>query len=280
MRLVFGLACLSGCLLCGCGPTLDISDKILEPDPVITKTPADIGYPYDIVNIPVAPGRSVTIWHVRSSESKALVVVVPGSADNKSTYLHGLPMLVDNGYDAILMDYEGFGDSPGEASLQNAAEDALAVVGYAMPLHTRVIVYGISLGTPLATRAAAQYNAAALALDSVLVMRDRVNQWLRQYPLPGLLFGGEGLLAQVPEDYDILKYIAQVPAPKLIMHSPDDTLIPIAEAQEVYQAAPWPKTFWQEYGDHGEMSYLLPDTYHRTVVAWLDSVTPAVNGAP
>ncbi len=263
MRVVLGLACVSCWLACGCGPAVDLNDFLLNPDPVIGKNPGDIGYAYESVSVPVAEGRSVAAWHVRSEESKALVVVIPGAAQNKSVYLVGLPMIIDSGYDALLMDYEGFGESPGTATLQHAADDALAVVGYAMGLHSRVVLYGISLGSALATRAAAEYPVAALAIDGVLVMRDEISDWVQGHALPAMLIGGSRLTVQVPEDYDIVKYIAQAHGAKLVMHSPEDTLTPLSGAQRVFDAASPPKTFWQEYYDHGGMILLLPDTYRR-----------------
>ncbi len=270
---VIGLAALAGC-----GNSLSLDEIVLSWDRQITVTPADLGYPYEERSVPVGPGRSVMIWYVPSPPSKALVVVIPGSGGNKSLYATlAFPVLGDRGYDILLMDYEGFGDSPGEASLEHVVDDALAVTGYAMTLHKKVIAFGVSLGSPIAARVAAEYDVAGLIMESSLVVSDVMENVLASMPLPQRMFyqviGPELVRTQLPEDFDMLAYVPKVRGPKLIIHSPDDSLTPLESALTVYEAASPPKTFWQTYGDHCMMIYLEPDVYGLTLTSWLDSVT-------
>lgn len=269
---------LSGLLGPGCAsiPTLD--DIILRPKSELTTTPADLGYEYETVTLPVssAEGRSISIWHVRSAESKALVVVMPGSTDNKSRYVVALPFLIPNGYDAILVDYEGYGESPGTASLSHVIDDAFTVTDYALAAHDTVVLFGISLGTPAATRVAAERDVAGLALEGSLILEDEPRLWLEDNGLgflPGLWrLAGLYVNPQVPEDFEILDYIGLVSAPKLIMHSVDDEVTPYAGGVRVFQAATEPKELWAMRGPHGLMYEVDPDAYRAHVVGWLDEV--------
>ena len=47
----------------------------------------------------------------------------------------------------------------------------------------------------------------------------------------------------------ILK-IDRITAPKLFIHSPEDTIIPIEEGRRLYEAAPAPKRFVEVRGGH------------------------------
>lgn len=280
-----GMICLL--LVAGCSsPMVDLNqvvdiDKImLAPDTQLTITPSDLGYDYQEISVPVAEGRSVAIWYIPAPQPKGLIVVIPGAADNRSLYARlALPLIGSKGYDIVLMDYEGFGNSPGEATLKHAVDDALAVTAFAMTRHETVIVYGISLGTPLAARVAAVYDVAAVVMDGNLVVDDAMELYASHLPFlqaEGLRAIGPRILHdQLPKDYDILKYVAVAHGAKLIIHSPQDTLTPFASGLSVYQAASPPKTFWQEYDDHGRMIRVEPDVYADTLLTWVDAVLSA-----
>lgn len=275
MRLIAIAVALAAGGLVGCTGQTPLDMLVLDPSPVLDKTPADYGFEYETIRVPVAEGRSTVIWHVPSKESKALVVVVPGSTINKTFDLKALPLFVPQGYDGILIDFEGFGESPGTPTLQHTLDDTLAVVAYAKQIHPTVVLYGGSMGAPLATRAAAEYDVAALVLEGSLVFNEQAYCWLNQYHLawpPFVALGNDFIEAYVPGGFDILKYVGQVNAPKFIIHSIHDDIVPFPEGQLVYEAAADPKTFWQIDGGHGRMIDTDPETYGKTLVGWVESV--------
>src|SRR5262245_53096829 len=96
---------------CTGDPPIALNDIFLRPTAEIRGTPGDYGYPYDELFVPIGDLRKVSIWHVHAEDPKGIVVIIPGSDRNKSRYLIGLPVFIPNGYDVILMDYEGFGES-------------------------------------------------------------------------------------------------------------------------------------------------------------------------
>lgn len=265
------LACL---LLAGCGSETLMEVAVLRPVRALDKTPLDYGYDYQEYSVPVADGRSVVAWHVPSTESKALAVVVPGSMDSKSWWLKAAPVIIPHGYDALFMDFEGYGNSPGTPSFQHTIDDTLAVVRFAQTLHPKVILYGGSMGAPLAVRAAAEYQVAAVILEGSLVFEVEPRLWLAQYhlDLPPLVGFLETLVrAQVPEGFDIIKYVSLVDAPKFIIHSVHDDIVPFPAGQMVYDAAAEPKTFWQIDGGHGRLIDYDPQAYGQAIAAWVDT---------
>lgn len=264
------------CLLfmVGCAveiPTLD--DVVLKPNNTIETTPADYGYAYTETTLNVSEDRSIVVWHVPSEESKALLVIIPGSDANKGLYTQGIPIYNPYGYDLLLLDYEGYGNSPGVPSLTATVDDAITAVNYALSLHDKVFVYGVSLGSPLATYVGSQCDLKGIVLEGSFIIHQEAELWLNQNNLG---FGGLWHAAnfwmypQIPEQYDILKCIQQVSEPKLIMHSTEDTITPYDGGILVFNAAPEPKEFWQMRGDHGKMVQLDTESYIDKVIGWLD----------
>lgn len=275
MRCLAGCAIVSLVLVAGCTGESPLEMLLLRPSATLEQTPLDRGYAYQEYTVPVAPDRSIVVWHVPAENSKGLVIVVPGCTDNKAWYLKALPVLVPHGYDVLLLDYEGFGNSPGTPSLQHTIDDALAVVPFAQTLHPKVFLFGVSLGAPLAARAAAEYDVAGLILEGSLILDWEPGLWLQQKNLgfPPIVVASDWFVqAQLPEGYDILKYVALCNEPKLIIHSVDDIITPFVSGQMVYDAAPEPKTFWQVHGGHGKMIDLEPELYAQTITGWMDGI--------
>jgi fermentation-respiration switch protein FrsA (DUF1100 family) len=261
-------------LIAGCGhiPTLD--EVILRPNPTITQTPADSGYQYEEITLPVADDRSIVAWYIPSPQSKALVVLLPGSDANKGLYCEGIPVFNPFGYDILIADYEGFGSSPGTRSLQACLDDAYALIDYAQTRHSKVFVFGVSVGTPLAIRVAADHDLAGIVLEGTFNAKREAELWLKDNQLGFLPFwyiGNAYIYPQTPEGFDVLKYVQQVYEPKFFMHSPEDTVTPYDGAVEVFDAAPDPKDFWTMQGDHGRMIRLDPQEYIAHLIGWLDS---------
>jgi fermentation-respiration switch protein FrsA (DUF1100 family) len=106
-----------------------------------------------------------------------------------------------------------------------------------------VVIVGESLGGAVATELAVRVKPRALVLQSTFTS------------IPGLL---SDLVPWLPLrwfsrfDYDTQARIAQVPAPVLIAHSPDDDLIPFHHGQTLYATAREPKRFITLAGGHND----------------------------
>jgi pimeloyl-ACP methyl ester carboxylesterase len=256
-------------------PTLD--EVILDPDTDEYIRPDELGYDFAEFLLPVADSRSVSVWHVVTTDPprKGILVILPGSDGNQGKYAQGLPLFIPNGYDVVLFDYEGYGQSPGTRSLEHVIDDAFAVLEYA--LGEDAIVFGLagSLGTPALARAATELPLAGCIFDSTLVLDREVPLWLEDanLALPIFVFFGQlYVLPQVPDDYYILDWIPLVEEPKLFIHSRDDTVTPFAGAVEAYMAATEPKEFWITFGDHGDASKVAPIEYAVRTVGWMDKI--------
>lgn len=155
-----------------------------------------------------------------------------GVNDEDSLYRH----LAAMGPTVVAYDLRGTGFSTGKADFPLLRDDALRIfdnMPTLRPQHT-VVVYGFALGSALAAYVASQRPVAAIMLAAPIAS---AAEELRVYA--GLF--GEPFLSAVPSpeaarDLDVAGMVAQSHAPLLVIQSPDDTLIPLAQAREVFAA--------------------------------------------
>ncbi len=263
-------------LLAGCvGPPPTLATIFLRPTTEMVGTPADYRVAYDELFVPVNAERQVAVWHARAEDPKGIVVIVPGSDRNKSRYLIALPVFVPNGYDVVLMDYSGFGDStPTRLELDNLSEDGLAVVDYARSVHENVFVFGISTGGPTAVWVGKQRDVTGVMLEAPLVLEHEVEYWLRNNDvlLPLWDIANLWVYPQLPPSFDILDNITDVDEPLLVMQSIEDEVVPYETGVMVYDAANEPRRFFEMRGGHGKMIELEPELYTATITGWLDAL--------
>lgn len=102
---------------------------------------------------------------------KAVVLVAHGNGWNLERQWKHVAMLPPRGFEVLLFDYRGFGDSEGRVTRANAREDVLAALDVAKSraaeLRVPVVVLGQSMGAALACEAmAGRDDIAAVVLDS------------------------------------------------------------------------------------------------------------------
>ena len=265
------LFCSFGCNLI---PTLD--DIILRPESGFEMTPIDLGFPFEEATIPVNESRSIVVWTIPAENAKALVLVIPGSDANKGRYVEVLPILTPNGYSTILMDYAGFGDSPGMSTLDSVLDDAGAAIAFAKTQHEHVFAFSASLGTPLLAHHAQDVDLAGCIFEGSLILLDEPELWLRRngFAVVADPFGGIANFwthPQIPPEYDILHTIRGVDEPKLFLHSIEDETTPYEGGVRVFEAASEPKMFYDMRGEHGKAIRIDFDAYAENLRTWLDA---------
>ena len=256
----------------GCGV---IDSLILRPSPVIRRTPEDFGFKFDALMLPMNEDVQISIWHAHTTQPrKGIIVVVPGNDANKSRYTAALPIFGDDGWDLVLMDYAGYGESGGTASLQGLVDSTRTVFDYAFSQSDVVVGFGISMGAPVLARIAADTDLTACMFDSTLNIWEEPTLFLDRHnlgsPLAPIANGVAAL--GTPEAYDTKRWIALVAEPKLFLHSPDDNVTPFQGAWELFDIAPAPKQLITTQGEHGTAVFLDPVLYRETANGWLNGV--------
>jgi len=199
--------------------------------------------------ITAADGSRLHGWIVRGTAVPApTVLYFGGNAEEVSWTLADARW--PPAWTIVSVNYRGYGTSegkPGELELKADAEalfDAVVAMEGIDP--TRVVVFGRSLGSGVATHLAASRPVAGVVLvspyDSLVAVGARHYPWL---PVSLLL----------RHRFDAATEAAKCRMPLLAIVGTDDTIIPIARSQAFYDAWAGPKTWYAvRNGDHNTLA--------------------------
>src|SRR5438477_548349 len=212
--------------------------------------------------------------------------LIEGFKTSRAEMLPWARFLHDAGYNALLLDLRGAGQSGGGTIGLGATEprDVVAAVQTAGEAFRsdHVAVLGISLGAGVAILAAADDSRiAAVVADSAWTDQDFQLARLGvidvgPVPLPLPPLGPIALNAMVGADVARarpLEAIARIaPRPILLIHSADDdnATTPVEGARRLFAAAGEPKELWiVPRGGHVGAINAFPDEYRARVLAFL-----------
>ena len=205
------------------------------------------------VSFPTADGLTLNGWFIsRTPAPPFTVIVFNGNAGNRAFRAPLAEALARANLAVLLFDYRGFGGnagSPSESGLMSDARAARAyVVGRTGLDSTRLVYFGESLGTAVATELAVEYPPAALVLRSPFTsMTDVGRHHYALLPVGWLL----------RDRYATIDRIARVNAPILVIGGDQDRIVPIGQTRRVYEAARDPKALLVINGaDHNDDALL------------------------
>ncbi|MBN1220466.1 MAG: alpha/beta hydrolase [Anaerolineae bacterium] len=228
----------------------------------LTATPADIGLTYEPMWLETGDGIKLSGWFVPAEPARGTVLFFHGNAGNISHRLDSITIFHGLGLSVLIIDYRGYGQSEGKPSEQGTYLDAEAAWRYLVEERRvapdEVILFGRSLGGAVAAWLAEQHSPGALILESTFTSVPDIAA--RYYP-----FLPVRLLARIR--YNTLARLPEINCPVLVVHSPDDDIIPYSHGEQLFAAAPEPKAFLKLKGGHNEGIFVSGQAY----VAGLDS---------
>ena len=118
-----------------------------------------VGYPAERVDYKSADGTDLLAWYTKPQTGKKMIVFMHGNSYNIEKFYTKLIPFVQAGYGTFLPEYRGFGGVKGKIAQNNLTADALAAVAYLYSLgykNSDIIVYGMSLGSHMATNSVYQ----------------------------------------------------------------------------------------------------------------------------
>lgn len=162
-------------------------------------------------------------FKVADNMPKGLVLYFHGNRDNISRYSLFTSQFTKKGYEVWMPDYPGFGKSIGKLTEAALYEQALQVYKMARAQYKpeKIIIYGKSMGTGIASQLASVRDCKQLILETPYYsMESLIGRYLWMYPLQNIL------RFKFPSNENILK----VTAPITIFHGTDDGVIPYKNA--------------------------------------------------
>lgn len=219
---------------------------IYHPDKSIGP-PAQYGLShFDDITTVTSDKVTLQLWYAKAQPGMPTVVYYHGNSYNLSDRAGIYGALAGKGLGVLALSYRGYGRSQGSPSEQGLYNDARAAIAYltkkGVPLG-RIILFGESLGTGVATRMATEYDVGGLVLQAPYTsVVNRAAEIYRLVPVRILL----------RDRFDTLSRITQVKCPLMIFHGERDPTIPIAHGKALLEAAICQKK-----------AYFFPDRAHN-----------------
>lgn len=273
LLLIAPLACL-GLLLGGC------TSLFFFPDQQVYITPDRLELAYEDVWIDTPDGETLHAWWLPAEgKPRGHVYFLHGNAQNISSHILNVAWLPEAGYNVLLLDYRGYGQSTGAPDLEGALHDVetgLRWLGHQKETEELpLFLLGQSLGGALAITLASEWvprgeqpPLTAVMVDSTFsgfraIAREKLDgfwlTWPFQIPLSWTVTDGY-------EGVDLIGRIS--PVPVLVIHSVRDGIIPFHHGTELYDAAEKPKDFLSTDMPHAG-AFMLPE-YQEAVLRFME----------
>ena len=219
-------------------------------------TPAAIGLTYEDVRIRTQDGETIAGWFLPAPATDAAQGAPPpaqgrtllflhGNAGNISHRLDSLKYFHRLGFAVLIIDYRGYGQSTGKPSVKGTLMDARAAWDWLLTQKgirpEAMVIFGRSLGGAVAAGLAGEVEPEALIMESSFTtLHDVATNMFPHLPVSWFL----------PEDYDSIKSLDKKTFPLLVVHSPDDEIVPYRLGEAVFAAYGGPKRFLRISGPH------------------------------
>lgn len=246
-------------------------ESIFEPAAEMQTTPARLGVPFEELHIPSGSGTErgeLHAWWIPAAENNApTVLYLHGSFRNISYQLESTLRYHELGYNLLVVDYRGYGNSTGgKPSEDKVYEDAESAWQYLLKQRGKkprqVVIFGLSLGSAIAIDLAVRHpEAAGLIIESSFTSMRAMGEMKYEYLPVGLLLN---------QRFESLQKIQQLKIPVLLIHGNLDQKIPYEMSQRLYAAAHQPKTLViVEGGEHSNSRAIGWVEYRDAVKAFV-----------
>lgn len=225
--------------------------SLYHPCKEILETPKNIGIVFEDINFKTADGQLLNGWFIPGKNSEVTIIYCHGNAGNISHRLHKVKFFYEMGVNFFIFDYRGYGKSTGKPTEKSLYKDAQAAYDYLVSRsdvdRNKIVVYGKSLGGPVAADLCVNRQASALILEGSFASVALRAQQL--YPfLPMKLL--------VTQKYDTMNKVKNILIPKLIAHGRQDEVIGFHHGELLFNAATEPKKFLRFEGGHNDDVYV------------------------
>jgi len=224
------------------------------PSSTFYANPENLGMKYEEVFFKTSDDVRLHGWYIPADEPIASMLFMHGNGGNISYRVESLRQFHSINLNIFIFDYRGYGKSGGWLSEKGTYRDAQAAYEWLKEKtpDQPIILFGRSLGGAIATHLANNIDASALIVESCFTSIPDIGADL--FPILPVQW-----LATI--QYDAKNKIKNVDMPVLVVHSPEDTLIPYHHGREIYEAAPEPKEFMKIQGGHNEGYIMSEEEY-------------------
>ncbi|MDF1757506.1 MAG: alpha/beta hydrolase [Legionellaceae bacterium] len=192
-------------------------------------------------------------WYKPSENGMPTILFLHGNAGHIGHRMPWARKFLDSGFGVLLLDYRGYGGNKGSPSEQGLFEDGRAALQFLNEHNipsNKIVIYGESLGTAVATHLASENKVCSVILQSPFT--SMTNLARHHYPW---------IWIKPWDKFNSLDKISAVRSPLYIAHGKHDEVVPFSDGLIVFKQANEPKKILKiDNGSHNNLwSGLLYD---------------------
>ena len=241
---------------------------VYYPDRQLAATPAAAGLVFEDIAVTTEDGETIDGWFVPcttdGSPAEYTIFFCHGNGGDMGDRIGSLHTFHRLGFNTLIFDYRGYGESTGTPTEDGTYKDALACWDYLVDERgirpANIVVFGRSLGGGIASWMAARANPGALVLESAFASAPAMAAVMFPF-LPTRLI--------CRFKYDSEAAVAAVQCPVLVAHSRRDRTCPFSQSQRIFAAANEPKLFVEMQGGHNDGGLDSNPQYQATLKRFL-----------
>lgn len=241
--------------------------SLFVPTRKIAVTPSEAGLAFEDIYFSTEDHIRLNGWLVKCAvkpAEAATILFFHGNAGNIGDRVEKVKNFYKLGVNIFIIDYRGYGKSQGRPTENGMYRDAVAAYDYLVSrpdiAKDRIVAYGASLGGVAAIDVASKRPLAALIADSTFTSAADMGKTIAPF-VPSFI---------LTTKLDNAAKIIRITAPKLFIHSPDDTTVPFRLGQKLFALAGEPKEFLKIAGSHNEGYSLSQDVFLTGIKNFLD----------
>jgi fermentation-respiration switch protein FrsA (DUF1100 family) len=200
------------------------------------------------IALETADGVALRAWYAPAPAGRPTVVMFPGKNSALRAERYRLSHFIEARMGVLMVAYRGYSGNDGEPSEEGLYTDARAALDWLQDRgvpESEIAIYGVSLGTGVATEMAAERDYAAVVLEAPYT--SIVDVAASRFPIVPVRW-------LMKDRFDSLARIARLDEPLLIMHGDRDRVIPQRLGRALYDAAKAPKTgYWPADAGHKDI---------------------------
>jgi dipeptidyl aminopeptidase/acylaminoacyl peptidase len=254
----------------------------------IGSNPTDFGLEYVEVSFPSRDSLMLCGWWLEAGDDNPVIVVVHGSEGNRAhpaERMLGIAKdLVSHGYNVLMFDMRGHGESEGEHISAGYYEknDLLGAIDYVRQrgIESKIGVLGFSMGAATSLMATAESeeidavvaDCAYADIVSIIESEFSARSSLPKFFIPIILFIARNMY---DVDFAAIKpeeAVSEIAVPVFIIHGKQDDMVPVQHAYRLKAASQNPRSkLWiVPEAQHGNSYLVRPTEYKEQVISFFD----------
>jgi alpha-beta hydrolase superfamily lysophospholipase len=218
------------------------------PDDITYRTPEFYELKYDDVYFKSKDKTLLHAWHIYpQEESKGLIFVAHGNAQNLSSHFISWVWLIEEGYEIFIFDYRGYGKSEGKIDLKGSIEDTFSALSYVENSYDKeYFACGQSLGGSLLLNALDgrdNTKVKAVIIDSTFtgfsdIVNAKLDSFWLTWPFQWIPY------LTLSNKYDAKDRVVSLGKPVLFLHGSLDTTVSPNNSWQLFELSTMPREFW------------------------------------